>query len=113
MPLTRTPDELIVATIVRTRAPNYREDETKNHIFLATSVLRVRVMDLTLIEDREEIPRMYRTRLSAISLVAAGAALGYVAARIDSRVSRSAFAASPSDGRRSAGGAERRLFGKA
>ena len=41
---------------------------------------------------------MYRTRLSAMALIAAGAALGYVAASIDLRVSRSASAASPSDG---------------
>ena len=41
---------------------------------------------------------MYRTRLSAMALIAAGAALGYVAASIDFRVSRSASAASPSDG---------------
>ena len=41
---------------------------------------------------------MYRTRLSAMALIAAGAALGFVAASIDLRLSRSAFAASPSDG---------------
>jgi len=41
---------------------------------------------------------MYRTRLSAMALIAAGAALGFVAASIDMRVSRPASAASPSDG---------------
>ena len=43
-------------------------------------------------------PGMYRTRLSTMGLIAAGAALGYVAASIDFKVSRSASAASPSDG---------------
>ena len=41
---------------------------------------------------------MFRTRLSTMALIAAGAALGYVAASIDLRVSRSASAASPSNG---------------
>jgi arylsulfatase A-like enzyme len=41
---------------------------------------------------------MNRTRLSTMALIAAGAALGYVAASIDFRVSRSASAASPSEG---------------
>ncbi len=41
---------------------------------------------------------MYRTRLSAMVLIAAGATLGYVAASIDFGGSRSASAASPSDG---------------
>ena len=41
---------------------------------------------------------MFRTRLSAAVLMAAGAALGYVAASIDLQVSRPALAASPSDG---------------
>jgi arylsulfatase A-like enzyme len=41
---------------------------------------------------------MYRTRLSTMALIVAGAALGYVAASVDYRVSRSASAASPSDG---------------
>ncbi len=41
---------------------------------------------------------MYRTRLSPMALIAAGAALGYVAASFDFRVSGSAFAARTSDG---------------
>jgi arylsulfatase A-like enzyme len=41
---------------------------------------------------------MYRTRLSAMVLIAAGATLGYVAASIDFGGSRTASAASPSDG---------------
>jgi arylsulfatase A-like enzyme len=43
-------------------------------------------------------PGMYRTRLSTMGLIAAGAALGYVAASIDFKVSLSASAASPSGG---------------
>ena len=41
---------------------------------------------------------MFRTRLSATALIAAGAALGFVAASVDFRFSRSASGASPSDG---------------
>ena len=42
---------------------------------------------------------MYRTRLFATALIAAGAAVGYIAASIDLPGSRPASAASPSDGR--------------
>ena len=55
---------------------------------------------------------MYRTRLSAMAFIAAGAALGYVAASIDLRVSRPASAASPSDGPAIRERAERLLFGR-